>query len=307
MSHHAEVPQKTILVTGATGQQGGAVARHLLKSGAYHIRALVRDPNKPQAKNLAEKGAELVKGDLYDRASLDAALPGVYGVYSVQNFWLPDVGFEGEIKQGKLLADATKEADVKHFVYSSVGAAHRGMGQKHFESKWQIERYIQQRGLPYTILRPAAFMDNFNWTRPQILNGQFQSYGLRPDKTLQLVAVDDIGAFARLVFDNPQEFLGKTIELAGDELSEQQIVDTLTRVIGREVRLVQPETTAGATPAPEQLAIFQFINGQGYDADIFALRERYPSLQSLETYLRRNGWENAEPVPMPAGGWQRWS
>jgi uncharacterized protein YbjT (DUF2867 family) len=181
------------------------------------------------------------------------------------------------------------------------------MGQKHFESKWQIEQYIQQLGLPCTIIRPVAFMDNYNWTRPQILNGDVQSWGLRSDKTLQMVAVEDIGAFVRLAFDSPAEFLGKTVELAGDEFTEQQIVDTFSKVIGRPVRLVSPQMTEGTQPTPEQIAIFQFLSGKGYDADIAALRKRYPPLLNFETYLRRNGWENADLVPMPAGGAQNWA
>ena len=137
--------QLTVLVIGATGQQGGAVARNLLRDG-WEVRALVRNPNKEEAQALRKQGAQLVQGDLYDRSSLAAALKGAYGVFSVQNFWLLDVGYEGEIKQGKLLADLAKEADIQHFVYSSVGAAHRGMGQKHFESKWIVERYLKELG-----------------------------------------------------------------------------------------------------------------------------------------------------------------
>ena len=144
MNKHNE---KTILVTGATGQQGGAVTRSLLNDG-WKVRLLVRDPNKESAQEFAKQGAELVKGDLYDRASVDAALKGVYGVFSLQNYWLKDVGYDGEIKQAKLLADASKAAGVQHFVYSSVGAAHRGMGQKHFEVKWLGEQYLQTLGVP---------------------------------------------------------------------------------------------------------------------------------------------------------------
>ncbi len=172
---------KIILVTGATGQQGGAVARHLLEEG-WKVRALVRDPKKDTAQALAKQGAELVQGDLYDSASLDKALEGMYGAFSVQNFWLPDVGYEGEIKQGKLFANAANEAGIQHFVYSSVGAAHRGMGQKHFESKWIIEQYVKELGLPHTILRPAAFMDNLNWQRVEISNGTYRGFGVATDK-----------------------------------------------------------------------------------------------------------------------------
>src|SRR5512133_2223436 len=118
---------KLIAVTGATGQQGGAVARKLLLHG-WMVRALTRDVNKPAAQELAALGVELVAGDMDNRAELDAAFKGVYGVFSVQNYWLPKVGFDGEIRQGKSVADAARAAGVEHLVYSSVGAAHRGMG-----------------------------------------------------------------------------------------------------------------------------------------------------------------------------------
>src|SRR5262245_31665050 len=130
--------EKTILVTGITGQQGGAVARHLLAKG-WTVRGLSRDPDKPVVQPLREAGAEVVQGDFENRASLDSALKGVYGVFSVQNFWQPGVGAEGEIRQGKALADAAKAANIQHFLYTSVGGADRKSGIPHFESKWQIE------------------------------------------------------------------------------------------------------------------------------------------------------------------------
>src|SRR5262245_47105712 len=218
---------KVIAVTGATGQQGGAVARKLLADG-WKVRALTRDVNKPTAQELASLGAEIVPGDMENSAELNAAFQGAYGVFSVQNFWLPNVGYEGEIRQGKNVADAAKAAGVQHLVYSSVGAAHRGMGQKHFDSKWIIEQYIHTLDVPYTILRPAAFMDNYNWSRAYILNGTFTGTGLRPEKEMQIIAVEDIGVFVALAFANPKEFLGKTIELSGDELTEAQIAATLS-------------------------------------------------------------------------------
>lgn len=291
MSKHGD---KIILVTGATGQQGSAVTRHLLKEG-WKVRALVRDPSGSAAEALAKQGVELVKGDLNDQGSIEKALKGAYGVYSVQNYWRPDVGREGELRQGKNVADAAKTAGVKHFVYSSVGAAHRGMGQAHFDTKWEIEQYIQKLGLPYTIIRPVAFMENYNRSRNQILSGAFTSRGLRPEKTQQIVAVDDIGAFAAMAFDQPLEFFGKTIELAGEELTEAQIVATFTKVIGRPVKLVSPQRIEGQPPNPEMVAMANFFNGQGYDADIPALRKMYPQLKTFESFLRENGWENAQP------------
>jgi uncharacterized protein YbjT (DUF2867 family) len=289
---------RIIAVTGATGQQGGKVAKRLLAHG-WKVRALTRDPNKPAAQELAAAGAEIVPGDLDDIAEIEAAFKGIYGVFSVQNFWLPTVGYDGEIRQGKAVADVSEAAGVKHLVYSSVGAAHRGMGQKHFESKWIIEQYIQSLDLPYTILRPVAFMENYNWRRAQILSGTFQGFGLRPEKTLQIIATEDIGVFAELAFANPEEFIGKTIELAGDELTEPQIAGVFAKVIGRPVKLAAPQMPEGATPTEEQIAMYNFFNGAGYDADIPVLRSIYPDLQNLEQYLRRNGWVNAQPIPIP--------
>lgn len=296
---------KTIAVTGATGQQGGAVARRMLAEG-WTVRALTRDTNKPQAQALAAAGAQLVPGDMENLAELQAAFQGADAVFSVQNFWLPGVGFDGEVRQGKLVVDAAQAAGVKHFVYSSVGAAHRGEGQKHFESKYLIEQYLQASGLPYTILRPAAFMENYNfpWTRPYLLNGVHQSMGLSPDKKSQIIAVEDIGAFAALALAQPQTYLGQTIELSGDELTETETAAVFTKVLGRPVTLAGPQGNGGP-PNDEMQAMFRFFNGEAYTADIAALRQVHPGLQTLEQYLRKNGWENAEPVPLPQGqgGW----
>lgn len=294
---------KIIAVTGATGQQGGAVARKLLADG-WQVRALTRDVNKPAAQELKALGAELVAGDLDNRAELDAAFKGVYGVFSVQNFWLPNVGFEGEIKQGKAVANAAKAAGVQHLVYSSVGSAHRGMGQKHFESKWIIEQYIHTLDAPYTILRPVFFMDNHNWSRAYILSGTYTGMGLRPEKGVQSIAVEDIGVFAALAFADPKNYLGKTIELAGDELTETQTAETFAKVIGRPVQLVPPQPGGGWASPEEAAAMFNFFNGEGYDADIAALRKLHPGLLRFEEYLRKNGWENQQPIPIPENmGW----
>jgi len=292
-----------IAVTGATGQQGRAVAKKLLEDG-WKIRALTRDPNKPAAQELKSLGVEILPGDMDNRAELDVAFEGAYGVFSVQNFWLPNVGFEGEVRQGTAVADAAKTAGVQHLVYSSVGSAHRGLGQKHFESKWIIEQYIHGLDIPYTILRPVAFMENYNWSRAPILNGAFIGMGVRPEKGLQLIAVEDIGVFAALVFANRNQYLGRTLELAGDELTELQIADTFTKVIGRTVTLNLPTREGGRQPDEEMIAMFNFFNGQGYDADIPALRKLHPGLLNLEQYLRKNGWENQQPIPIPENsGW----
>src|SRR6266566_7884634 len=149
---------RTILVTGATGRQGGAVVRHMLPKG-WKLRALTRNSNSHAAQELARQGVEVVQGDLEDEASLDRASRGVYAIYSVQDFWT--VGAKREVQQGKNLADVAKKAGVQHFVYSSVGGAERNSGIGHWATKWEVEQYIRQLGLPATMIRPAAFMENY--------------------------------------------------------------------------------------------------------------------------------------------------
>ena len=274
---------KIILVTGATGQQGGATARHLLKKG-WSVRGLTRNPDSAAAQALAKAGAEVVQGDLDDRASLDTALSGAYGVFSFPNMTL---GIGGEVRQGKIIADAAKAAGVEHFVQGSVGGVERNSGVPHFESKWQVEEYVRAIGLSSTFLRPVFFMENFNWSREAILGGVFTSMGLSPDKPLQLIAADDIGAFAALAFENPQDYIGQGLELAGDELTEPQMVEVLTKVTGRQISLAP---AAGPAPNEDMAKMFEWFNEKGYEADIPALKERHPGLMDFEAWLLKNGW-----------------
>jgi uncharacterized protein YbjT (DUF2867 family) len=148
-------------------------------------------------------------------------------------------------------------------------------------------------------LRPVAFFENFNWERANILNGTFNAIGLRPEKERQLIAVEDIAVFVVLAFADPQQYLGKTIELAGDALTESQIAETFAKVIGRPVTLTLPTGGPGRRSEEEMVAMFNFFNGEAYDADIPALRRLHPGLLRFEEYLRKNGWENQQPIPIP--------
>ncbi|MDX1524311.1 MAG: NmrA/HSCARG family protein [Anaerolineae bacterium] len=274
---------KLILVTGATGQQGGATARHLLNKG-WAVRGLTRNPNSPAAQALAGAGAKVVQGDLDDRPSLDAALAGVYGVFSFPNMAL---GIEGEVRQGKLMADAAKAAGVKHFVQGSVGGADRQSGVPHFESKWQVEEYVRYLDLPATFLRPTYFMENLNWQREQILSGTYESIGMNPERPLQMIAVDDIGAFAALAFEHPQRYIGQALELAGDAVTEPQMVETLSRITGRSIRLTQP---LGPSAYEDMAVMVKWFNDTGFEANIPALRDQYPDLTDFETWLKVKNW-----------------
>jgi uncharacterized protein YbjT (DUF2867 family) len=213
---------KTVLVFGATGQQGGAVANHLLADG-WQVRAFTRDPSSRAAQALARAGAQLVSGDMRDRASLDRAMQGVYGVFSVQPpDWNPsDASAAEEITLGKNVADAAKDAGVRHFVYSSVNGADK-QSRFRFLAKWEIEKYIATLGLQATILRPSGFMENYVYPMFGIRNGTLAE-AIKSDVPIKLIAVDDIGAFAALAFKHPDKFLGKTIEIAGDALTPKSI------------------------------------------------------------------------------------
>jgi uncharacterized protein YbjT (DUF2867 family) len=284
---------KTILVTGATGQQGGAVARELLKQPGFAVRALTRDPAKPAARALAQAGAEVIRGNLDDPASVRSGLEGACGVFSVQNFM--ETGYDREIRQGKLLADAAKSAGVQHFVYTSVVSADRQTGLPHFESKWQIEQHIGHGGLSHTILRPAFFMQNwFSYLREPILNGTLP-LPLNPQTTLQEISVDDIGAFAARAFQNPIKWHGRTIELAGEELTMVRVAELLTRAVGRPVKYIQVPWEQFQRGAGEEMTeMYRWFNDVGYHVDIAALRKEYPNLSRLEKVLSQQDWLGSE-------------
>lgn len=276
---------KTILVGGATGQQGSAAARHLLQSG-FAVRALTRDASQPAAKALAERGAELFEGNYLDRESLDRALDGAWGAFSVQNTWTD--GVEGELAQGKSFADAAKAAGVGQFVYSSVGSADQETGIPHFDSKWEIEQHIRDIGLPATVLRPVYFMENWaQYAGEPISQGQLPQ-PLSPDTRLQQVAVDDIGAFAALAFSAPDQWIGQAIELAGDEPTMEQSAKILGRAHGHEVQYVQVPWEAFEEQAgPEMTTMYRWFEEQGYRADIPKLKQLRPGLLDLGAFLAR--------------------
>ena len=190
-----DLGNKKILVTGATGNQGGAVARKLLEDG-FQVRALTRKTMSDSARKLALLGAEVVYGDLDDRSSLDPVLEGIYGVFAVLTPF--EEGVVGEVREGKYLVDACKAAGIKHLVYSSVAGANLKTGIPHFDSKNEIERYIKVAGVPATILRPVFFMYNFNsdymGVRRKIIEGTL-SLPLKPDTKLQMLAVEDFASF----------------------------------------------------------------------------------------------------------------
>ena len=283
--------ERSVLVSGATGRQGGAVVRHLLARG-WKPRALSRNPDGAAAQDLTRLGVEVVQGDLEDPASLERAVRGLHGVFSVQDFWA--VGAKREVAQGKNLADAAAKAGVEHVVYSSVGGAERRSGIDHWESKWEIARHIRGLGLPATMLRPVAFMENYYVAQVEIgiLKGRLVD-PVRPDKTYQTIASDDIGAFAALAFARPAEFIGLELEIAGSELTNPQAAAVFSRVLGQPVKFRRlPMPVVRLAMGKEGYQMFRWFNESGFQADIAGLRRRYPEvhLHSLEEWLRAEGW-----------------
>jgi uncharacterized protein YbjT (DUF2867 family) len=282
----------TVLVTGATGRQGGAVIRHLLPKG-WKLRALTRNPRSYAAQELARQGVEVLQGDLEDPASLERSTRGVYGIYSVQDFWA--CGARREVQQGKNLADLARKAGVQHFVYSSVGGAERNTGIPHWESKWQIESYIRKLALPATILRPASFMETYHILEVEvgILKGKLMD-PVRADKPYQTIATDDIGAFAALAFERPKDFIGLELEIAGSELTNIEAAKVFSRVMGKPVKFRKlPMPLVRVLLGKEFYQMFHWFNQAGYKADIAGLRRRYPEihLHTLEEWLREDGWD----------------
>jgi uncharacterized protein YbjT (DUF2867 family) len=292
MSETALNTDKTVLITGATGRQGGAVVRHMVSKG-WKLRALTRHCSSYAAQRLAGQGVELVQGDLEDPTSLERATRGVYGVYGVQDFWA--VGARREVQQGINLGEAAKKAGVEHFVYGSVGGAERNSGIVHWESKWEIEKHIRKLGLPATILRPVAFMENYYIKQVEIgiLKGKLMD-PVRADKPYQTIATEDIGAFAALAFERPKEFIGLELEIAGSELTNPETAETFSRVLGRPVKFQKlPMPIVRLVLGKEYYQMFRWFNQEGLKADIKELRCRYPEvgLQTLEQWLRSEGWD----------------
>jgi uncharacterized protein YbjT (DUF2867 family) len=279
-----------IMVIGATGRQGGSVARELLGRG-WEVRALVRDPQAPAARKLADHGAVLVRGDLDDTASLQAALRGAHGVFSVQTFTTPE-GVTGEERQGRSVADVAARERVAHVVYSSVGGAERRSGVPHFESKAAIERHIEALGLPATILRPTMFIDNFASFGPTLVDGELVlSLGLAPETVLQMIATRDIAVFAADAFDDPRHWIGRQVEIAGDALTGPQMAEAFAEAAGLPGRFQELPIEQLRAVNRELAAMFDWFNREGYRADLAALRERHPDLTTLRSWLRETGWK----------------
>ncbi|WP_218162550.1 NmrA/HSCARG family protein [Paraburkholderia diazotrophica] len=282
---------RTIVVLGATGQQGGAVARSLIADGRWKVRALSRNPDSDTARRLAASGMEVVAADMDNPASLRAAFAGAYGVFSVQG---TDQGGEVESRRGIAVADAARAAEVTHFIYSSVGGADRRSGVPHFDSKWRVEEHILHLDLPTSIVRPVFFMENFIKSSLRVvLLALLRSY-VSASKPVQMIATADIGKWVAHAFTHPEVFIGKAEEIAGDELTHSEIVAAFKRH-GWTAGLPFPVPRLLLRPLPYDIRrMFEWFGEAGYTADIPALKVRHPDLLTLDAWLEEQDGAQAK-------------
>jgi uncharacterized protein YbjT (DUF2867 family) len=288
-----------VLVTGATGQQGGAVARALLSRG-HSVKALTRKPDSDAARQLKSQGAEIVVGDLGDAASIRKAAGGVDAMFLMGN--VIEAGAEEETRQGIVAADAAKAAGVGHLIYTSVADANKKTGIPHFDSKYLVEKHIAGLGIPYTISAPASFMENIvaPWSIGGLSQGTF-AFAMPPKRVIQLIAVADIGAFVTALIERRDQVFGKRFDLAADELSGEEQVKILSHAIGRPIAYQQIPIAAIRQQSEDVAIMFEWFDRVGADADIAALRRDFPEVRwhSLADWAREFDWsvlERASPA-----------
>lgn len=259
-------------VTGATGAQGGATTRALLAAG-QRVRALTRDP--AAAAPLAALGADVVYADYRERSSVDAALKGVDTLFAVTTPFGSST--EAEVEDGITLVDAA--AGLRHIVFTSATNADRATGIPHFDSKFRIEQHLSAQHVPWTVLGPAAFMDQYAepWHRSSYERGVL-SVPLPADKPLALIAAADIGAFAAHVLTHPELFAGQRIDIASDELTGPEIAAALGAALGRPLRYEEAPIEVAERYSPDLAAMFRYFGTVGMRVDIEALRREYPSI-----------------------------
>jgi uncharacterized protein YbjT (DUF2867 family) len=278
-----------ILVTGATGNQGGAIARQLLADG-YQVRAMTRDLQGGKVQALAAQGAQLVQGDLDDPQSLHSALDGAWGAYAVQT---NQEGVEREEEQGTRFAEIAREAGIGHFVYSSVGSADRGTGIPHFENKWRVEGKIRSLGFPsYTILRPTFFMENFlsPWLKPGIMEGKLR-LPLAPETGLQMIALEDIGKFGALAFKEHGRMNGVEVDLAGDRCTMPETADIIGRAMDKKVVFERAPIEEIKQMSEDLTIMFQWFDRVGYNVDIQAVESNYGiKFCTLSEWAKKVNW-----------------
>jgi uncharacterized protein YbjT (DUF2867 family) len=289
--------KNTILVFGATGAQGGSVARNLLVRGRYAVRAFTRKSDSPAAQSLRAAGAEIVEGNLDDKASIRAALDGVHGVFGVTNFW---EHFEKEEEQGRNMIRAIAGSDVQHLVYSSLPPVEKAtnglLKSPHFDIKAAHEDLIRTLGIPATFVHVPFYYENFLYFFPPRPAGDgTYAFGFpQGDRPLAAMSVQDVGRVVAPLFEQPETYIGKTLKLAGDELPASEYAAAMSRATGADVRFTHvPRETFAALgfPGAADLAdMFEYyrLHIPSRARDIESCRALAPELQSFDAWVNAN-------------------
>ena len=279
-----------VLVTGATGKQGGHLVNELLAHG-HSVRALTRKPESPAAVALAQRGVAIVQGDFEDQSSLERAANGVDTVFAMATPF--EKGEKTETRDGINIVRAATSTGVKHLVYSSVAGADRATGIRHFDSKFEIEQEIQRSGVPFTIVAPVFFMDNFlaDWMKAGIARGSI-SMALPATRRLQQIPVADVAQFTALVIERRESFFGKRIDIASDELTMATVAATIGEASGRKIEYTALPIEAARQQNEDLARMYEWFDRVGYDADVVGLRWLYPEVEwhRFSTWAREQDW-----------------
>jgi uncharacterized protein YbjT (DUF2867 family) len=277
-----------VVVTGATGKQGGAVVKSLLERG-HEVRAVTRSTDSAKARQLANAGVTLVRASLEDTAALTKALEGATSLFAMTTPF--EGGTHAETRQGMSAADAAKAAGV-HLVFNSVGSANRETGVPHFDSKYKVEEHIARIGVRATVLAPVYFMENLYFGKEQLAKGIYAT-PLSPTRALAQVAVADIGAVAVRLLEDPGRFAGKRFDLGGDELTGNDVVTILSRVTGRRFTYFQvPLDLIRERMGEDAVKMYEWFDRVGYTVDRAALHREFPDVafHDFESWAKAQDW-----------------
>ncbi|MFJ2624587.1 NmrA/HSCARG family protein [Streptomyces sp. NPDC087532] len=281
----------SIAVLGATGGQGGAVARALLEAG-HGVRAVVRDPGSGRAKALAVAGAEVVPGDLFDAASLAEAFRGTTAAFAVTTPFQD--GLDAEVAQGAAIVRAAADAALPHLVLASVASADRDTGVPHFETKARTEKLLADSGLPATVVAPTYFYDNALGAMDEVAAGLL-TMPLPGDTPLQQVARQDLGRVVAAVVADPDRWTGQRIEVAGDDPTPVRMAEEIGRAAGGTVAFRRTPLEDLRTINPDMFAMYRFLTDTGYQVDLEALRTQFPDVP----WTSYGAWVDAQNWPTP--------
>lgn len=277
---------KTIFVTGATGNQGGAVTRCLVDHG-FRVKALTRNPVSLRAQQLKSLGVEVIHGNLNEPGTYKDHLRNIDGLFAVHAFI---TGVEKELKQSHQLIDQAKLYNIPHVVYSSVAGADQQTGVPHWDSKFKIENYLKASGLSFTIIRPTSLFENFliPEVHKRLIKGKLV-YPVNGNVVQQMVASADIGKISTRIFSDVQKYKHATITVATEELDLIHVAALFSEVLGRKFEYQKlPMIITRLVMGKDLYKMFNWVNQNNclFVKDLNGFRKEHPDLMSLRDWIR---------------------